>query len=150
MLKCFQQLFAVMQRTEFDDPVFGLLVSEHDGTWRGEIPLSGRQVLLLMPVTRITPDAARLAHAHGLIANLADLVAQALQFAVERQRQPDWQASNDWAPKLDCSLLVFVGLNYSSASSSGFTLDFVQHGDASGNCWQVHFDSGRPTELEYT
>jgi hypothetical protein len=150
MLKYINQLFAARTSSEFNDPVFGLLVNKGSGTWCGEILFSGRQVMLLVPGTRTKPDAAALSNAHELLPKLADLVAKALQFAAKRQQQPGWRERNSWTPRLDCNALVFVGLNYSGSSPPNFALDFFQRGDASGNCWEIHFDSSGAVELEYT
>lgn len=133
------RLFEQKPPAEFRDPVLGLLESRHDGVWVGEIPFQDGSAELLIPGSRQRPDAARVAQAREAIRELPSLVRDALRFAQERQTE------------LSGDRLRFAALNYFCGElPENFGLDFVQVGDESGNCWQVHFRNGEPIELEYT
>ena len=126
-------------------------MSKHCGVWCGEIAFEGRQVGLIIPGDRQLPDKVCLEHARTLIPRLSEFVEQALRFAAQRQKEPEWQGENNWTPKLGHNDLEFVGVTYSSCDAAGdFALDFVQPADKSHNCWEVHFSDGRPFEFEYT
>ena len=123
---------------EFHDPVLGLLVSRHSGVWRGDISFQGAKVELLLPGNRKCPDALRLAQAREAVQELPNLVTAAVRFAHQQKTEL-------------LERLRFEGLNYFCGESPEyFGLDFTEAGDDSGNCWQVHFRSGQPIELEYT
>ena len=151
MFERLKQLVKTKPAPEFNDPVLGSLVSKHRGVWCGKIAFAERQVGLLIPGGRRFPDKARLEHARTLIPRLPEFVEKALRFAAQSQKEPEWQAKNNWTPKLGDNDLEFVAVNYCAGVSVGdFALDFVQPADKSGNCWEVYFRDERPVEFEYT
>ena len=134
-----KRLFEQKPPAEFRDPVLGLLVSRHSGVWCGDIPFQGGSAELLLPGSRQCPDATRVAQAREAIQELPILVSAAMRFAHERRAE------------LSADRLQFGALNYFCGElPEYFGLDFIEVGDESGNCWQVHFRSGQPIELEYT
>ena len=134
-----KRLFEQKPPAEFRDPVLGLLVSRHSGVWCGDIPFQGGSAELLLPGSRQCPDATRVAQAREAIQELPILVSAAMRFAHERRAE------------LSADRLQFGALNYFCGElPEYFGLDFIEVGDESGNCWQAHFRSGQPIELEYT
>jgi hypothetical protein len=139
MLAKLRHLFEKSPPTEFRDSVLGVLVSRHLGVWCGDVPFQGSSVALLIPGSRQRPDATRLAQARQVVEVLPSLVSAAMHFAHERRAE------------LSPDRLRFGALNYFCGDSPEyFCLDFVEAGDESGNCWQVHFCAGQPTDLDYT
>jgi hypothetical protein len=139
MLAKLKHLFESKPRIEFQDAAVGNLVSRHSGVWCADIPFQGRSVSLLIPGSDQQPDTRRLAHARKTIQALSALVRDAKEFAIQKQAQ------------LSGERLVFEALNYFYGTKpTDFGLDFTEVGDNSGNCWQVHFSSGQPRELDYT
>ena len=134
-----KQLFEKKPPAEFRDPVFGLLASRDSGVWCGNLPFLGGSVELLLPGDRQCPDATRLAHARQIAEKIPDLVRAATRFAHEQRAE------------LSADNLRFGALNYFGGKlPEYFCLDFIEVGDKSGNCWEVHFRSGHPIHLEYT
>ena len=125
--------------TEFQDPVLGRLVSRYSGVWCADLPFQEGSAFLLIPGSRRQPDADRLTFARLTVPSLPSLVQAARVFAAHKR------------PELTRERLVFGALNYfCGVATDDFGLDFTEVGDDSGNCWQVHFRLGQPTELDYT
>ena len=134
-----KRLFPAGPRHEFTDDQLGLFLSEHRGVWLSEMPFQGHQIQILLYGTKHQPNIERLALARKVVPELAARVNQALIFAVAQR------------PELGPDRLKFAGLNLCYEKiPDGFLLDFIEIGDTSRNCWQVHFEAGEPVCLEYT
>jgi hypothetical protein len=105
---------------------------------------------IFIPGSKREPDGTLLKRAAHLVPHLEELLEAAKSYAIEHSESTDaWWSDigKKWsaADQVKKSCLNFFACH----GRIEFSIDLVQVGDDSGNCWTVAFESGKPVHLDY-